>query len=99
MNKVEHVFSTPRYIEKDSQYFSELSNAYRKIRELATKNSLLKISDEIDDIEEAIKQYYDGQIESALMKIRNIIIELKDVPYICTAFNHCCAFNNWTTEK
>ena len=69
------------------------------IKKIANKHSLSKISDEIENIEEAIKQYYDGQIDSALKIIRNIIREFKDVPYICTAFNHCGAFNNLATEK
>ena len=96
---MENVFNTPRDIDKDSLYFSELSKTYGEIKKIANKHSLSKISDEIENIEEAIKQYYDGQIDSALKIIRNIIREFKDVPYICTAFNHCGAFNNLATEK
>ena len=33
INKEKNVFSTPRYIDEDSQYLSKLSDAYEKIEE------------------------------------------------------------------
>lgn len=99
INKEKNVFSTPRYIDEDSQYLSKLSDAYEKIEEIATKNSLSEINQEIKNIEKAVEKYYDGQIDGALRIIRNIIKEFNDVPYICTKFNNCGAFNNLRTDK
>ncbi len=69
INKMENAFSTPRDIDKDSLYFSELSKTYGDIKKIANKYSLSQITDEIENIEGAVEEYYNGQIDSALKKL------------------------------
>lgn len=99
VNKRENIFSTPKNIDEDSQYFCELSEVYKKIETVASKYSLFCIHDEIKTIKQAVEQYYDGRIDLSLRLIGKIIKELKQVPYIYTPFNDCGAFNNYLPKK
>ncbi|WMJ22671.1 RES domain-containing protein [Paludicola sp. MB14-C6] len=94
VNKSENVFSTPKHINEDSAYLSELSKIYNEIERVALQHHWACLINETKAIKRAVKQYYDGRIDLSLQLIGKIIKELKQVPYICTAFNNCCAFNN-----
>lgn len=104
LGTLKEYFDTPIEINFDNEYYLDLECKYKEI--LATMDSCGINEDwvqEIKDIQEnilnAIKEYYTGNLGPALESITIILDKLKDNPYVVQSVKSNMAFRDYMSFK